>query len=193
MFNNENAYQPKANSFSPGIHSGCTIKEAEVLTASSGNKYVKMTVRQESTNSEKPLIIFFPPKKDEVKTYGEETKEQAYERELRKSVGVLTNLMMAQMGPEEYKTSGKDEDEFFTKAIAKIVKHKNKPFHIKLVVDNNNPAYSMFPKYPGAFEMHTEGLETTLKFSKRELEALKEANSTPEESTKETLDDDFPF
>lgn len=120
----------------------------------------------------------FPIKVDGVERL--ETPEESLKREQMRNLGILSTAMKAAMPLDLFNAfKAKDYNEFVAKAAVEVNKFKGAKVNLKVVgkqvkdkVSGKVNIYSDIQNYPGFAEAFVEGVEPTLVFSKKELDAL---------------------
>lgn len=103
--------------------------------------------------------------------FDDETPEQALEREMEANLRHAANLAHVIVGEKASEIEAPDYHAFM-KAIADAVNpHKGFLVNLKVIPDRKLK-YPDLGKYPNYLERHQEGVESKLKYSKKELELL---------------------
>jgi hypothetical protein len=103
-----------------------------------------------------------------------ETIQDAYNREQKRNLGQITDLMLVFLGPEIVETfEATDYKEFVAKAALLLGAHKNVPVNLKVIPDYKEKMYPELP-YSRYVERHNPGSETGLKLSKDDNAAISE-------------------
>jgi hypothetical protein len=114
-----------------------------------------------------------------------ESLTDALLREQKRNLGVLVHVMSALL-PKEVVDSfeAPTYDAFVKQASSLLGAQRGAEINLKVVPDNKEGKYPDIPSYPGFMEKHISGVQTSLKYSKKELEriAMGATNDAPEET-----------
>lgn len=102
-----------------------------------------------------------------------ETIQEAYDREVKRNLRHIADLIGALLGNEVLSTfEAPTYKEFVAKAQALLQGVKGVAVNLKVVPDGKEGKYPDVPRYGLYVERYTPGSETRLKFSNKEIEAI---------------------
>ena len=159
----------KRSKMGMGIHSNCFLESVEISKTKTGIEFMEFIFAKKDEPTYINQRIWFP--NENPKAFGDETPEQALQREVNSKLAHIIKIMKCFMSEKEAEITANSFGEFCAIAKSKIEKKsfKDQPVYLKVIFDKDG-IYTQFPRFPNYIQKQEEEKECKLKFSKWEKE-----------------------